>query len=105
MVRFEKDEVPLELLYCRVNVFEPAVRSVITVVVLACTPPVPLLLPCSRITARASVAAWVVEPETAKLIDAVLSPPGSTNPVMITIALVPVVRVTDGLEPPPVREP
>ena len=63
-VRFENAEVPVELLYCRVNVFEPAVRLVITVVVLAWMPPVPELLPCSRITARSSVAVCVVAPET-----------------------------------------
>jgi hypothetical protein len=68
MLRFENVQV-LEPspLYSRVNVFDPAFRLVSTVVVLAWIPPVPLLLPCSRITARASVDPEVVAPLTAKL--------------------------------------
>ena len=53
-----------ELLYWSVNVFEPALRLVITEVVLAWTAPVSVLVPCSRITARSSVAACVEAPET-----------------------------------------
>jgi hypothetical protein len=56
MLRFENVQVfEPSPLYSRVKVFEPAVRLVSTVVVLAMIPPVPELLPCSRITARASL--------------------------------------------------
>jgi hypothetical protein len=86
-------------LYSRVKVFDPAVSVVSTVVVLACTPPVLELVPCSRITARASVDADVVAPETAKLSKHSAPLAGCRNPVVITIARVPVVAVTDGLVP------
>ncbi len=58
MLRFENVQLAFPSpLYSRVKVFEPAVRLVITVVVLAWIPPVPELLLCSRITALASVDA------------------------------------------------
>ena len=62
IVRFENvaTELELELLPWIVNVFEPAVRFVITVVVLAWMAPVSLLEPCSRMTARSSLAACVL---------------------------------------------
>ena len=72
MVRFEKPTVEPSDLYCSVNVFEPAVKLVISVVVLAWIGLVALMM------ARASVAACVVAPETAKLRNASSPPPGST---------------------------
>jgi hypothetical protein len=58
-----------------------------------------LLVPPERLTARASLAACVLAPETAKLIQAwqPVWDSGVTSPVTITIALVPVVTVALGL--------
>jgi hypothetical protein len=92
MFLFENVAVPPLLLYCKVNVLDPAVRPVITYIALAC-----IVLPV-RTSAIVSLALMVVLPDTATL----MYPP-LTDAVRITITLVPVVTVTDGLAPPPVR--
>ena len=96
IVRFKNVVVPPALaLYCMVKMLDPALRSVKTVVVLAWIDPPEAERAFE--TAFASLAVCVgVTPLTAKLAHPLeFWVMGFTEAVTITIALVPVVNVTD----------
>ena len=104
MFLFATVVVPLlEVLYCRVNVLDPAVKPVTKYSALAVIKPVLELVPISRTSAVESLAALFVAPEIAKLMDAVSPVISPICAVIITRALVGVVNVTLGVAPPPVK--